>query len=446
MKQILIVLLVLVLVGGVSIGTQTAGEVEKPLLSIGVVSDHQLSNTTGENMDTTIKAFNYFRSHGADVVISAGDIADANANTVYSYFTQKYSEILGDVPLIAIPGNHDIIADGDLSAFRNYFGDPNKHVVIGGYHFITISSNTELGGVCNGNYGDAEIEFARTELAAASAATPEGQPIFLITHQHISNTVYGSDASSNWASDFLHGIVEDYENVVHLSGHSHFVLEDERSIWQGDFTAIGTSSMSYTELEYGKANGSVPPNAGDAKQFLFIQIFKNRIEIQRVKCSTLKQIKDKWVLDLPLEKSTFKHTDARAESRTAPYFEAGATANMQLVGNNLTVTFDAAKHDDFVQSYQFKLFKDGESEPIRNVLIFSDFYRGLENMQSTVSWTFEGVGADYQSYQVEIVPIESFGKRGDALACQLVFGTSAQVNSPPLSSFVFKTRFRKAFC
>ena len=407
------------------------GEVvsEQPLFRIGIMSDHQMNNTTGENAQALVAAMQDFASRGVDAVIDAGDIADSNPDTIYAFYKQKYNEIIGeDVPLISVPGNHDVWSDNTLNIYRNYFGEPNKHVVVGGYHFIVISANPALGTDTNGNYGSSEKNFARTELAAAAQDTPAGQPIFVVTHQHISNTVYGSGPNANWANNFLNGIINNYENAVHFSGHSHFVLEDERSIWQGDFTAIGTSSMAYTELEYGKANGSVPPEASLAKQYLYLTIYSDRIEVERIKASTGKKIKDNWVLDLPLQKSTFKYTDDRANGRVAPWFEEGASVETASTTKNITVTFDAAKHDDFVHSYRLKLYKNDAASPLKDILIFSDFYKGLENMQKTVSWTFEDVAEEYAVYRFEAYPIESFGKVGEPLVYE--FASVKQLSVP----------------
>ena len=43
--------------------------------------------------------------------------------------------------------------------------------------------------------------------------------------------------------------VKPYSNIINFSGHSHFPIIDERSIWQKEFTAIQTGSTSYVELE-----------------------------------------------------------------------------------------------------------------------------------------------------------------------------------------------------
>ena len=402
---------------------------EQPVFRMGIMGDHQLGSTTGANMEATISAMQYFHDHGVDAVIDVGDIADgASPSTIYPYFLQKYNEIIGDeIPLVTVPGNHDIWEDNTLNVYRQYFGEPNKHLVIGGYHFIVISANPALGTATNGNYGAAEKAYARNELNAAKADTPEGQPIFVITHQHVKNTVYASGPDANWCNDFLCGIIEDYPNAVHFSGHSHAVLEDERSIWQGDFTAVGTSSLSYTELEYGKANGSVPPEASLAKQYLYLEIYTDRIEITRVKAATGRQIKDKWILDLPLQKSTFRYTDARADSRTAPYFDANAAAEANMSGSNITVTFDAAHHDDFVHSYGLKLYKNESASPVSDILIFSDFYKGLETMSKTVSWTFQNVAEEYAIYRLEVTPIESFGKRGEPLVYEFASVKQKQI-------------------
>ena len=80
------------------------------------------------------------------------------------------------------------------------------------------------------------------------------RPIFLTTHLPPYDTMYGSipwgNSQLNWLSKF--------PQIVSISGHTHYAMTDERCIWQGSFTAIGTQSVSYTEMEEGKENGSIP--------------------------------------------------------------------------------------------------------------------------------------------------------------------------------------------
>lgn len=395
---------------------------EEPIMRIGIISDLQATSATSEGMLAAERAFEYFKNRGVDTVLNVGDIADSNSATVYKAYTDKYAAILGETPHVSVPGNHDIWSQGSLEEFGKFFNAPNSHTVINGYHFITIGSE---GSDTNGNYSKTAKDFAEAELAKA-AADAQGAPIFVLTHQHISNTVYGSES---WGNNFLWGIIDKYPNVIHFSGHSHFVLEDERSIWQGDFTAIGTSSLSYTELEYGKDNGSVPPNAHEAKQYLYLQIFEDRIEIDRIKAATGEKIKDTWTLQLPLSKDTFTYTDARKDARTAPYFEEGAKLSATLSGSDLLVKFPAAKHDDFVHSYQIQLF-DGNGKSLKDILIFSEFYRGLENMPDETTYWLKGIVKEFESYTLKVFPIESWGKKGDPLVLDFVTIQGATVPSP----------------
>ena len=51
--------------------------------------------------------------------------------------------------------------------------------------------------------------------------------------------------------------LSNYPNAIAFSGHSHYSLTDERSIWQGAFTSIGQSSLYIDDdgIEDGKMNG-----------------------------------------------------------------------------------------------------------------------------------------------------------------------------------------------
>ena len=85
--------------------------------------------------------------------------------------------------------------------------------------------------------------------------------------------------------------------------------------------------------------------------------------------------------------------------------------------SNLLLTFDAAKHDDFVESYAItfdKLDSDGNVIDSKELLFFSDFYRSYPRMSEkpTISVPAEQLEGN-TSYHVSIVPVESFGKRGD---------------------------------
>ena len=68
----------------------------------------------------------------------------------------------------------------------------------------------------------------------------DNKPIFVTTHFPPKNTVYGSQ---EWGDDTLNEYFKKYPQIINFSGHSHFSLIDERSIYQKDYTAIQTQSI-----------------------------------------------------------------------------------------------------------------------------------------------------------------------------------------------------------
>ena len=162
-------------------------------------------------------------------------------------------EVFGeDKPVIqTIMGNHDYWSENDLSAsdhirsFEKALGQsPWTHYVVNGYHFIGASPNN---GSMSCGYKLTSKWLAR-ELEKASKDTPD-KPIFVMTHNQPKDTCYGSE---DWGDSSLNKVMSKYPNAVIFSGHSHYSILDERSIWQGDYTVLSTQSLSYTELEAGK--------------------------------------------------------------------------------------------------------------------------------------------------------------------------------------------------
>ena len=49
--------------------------------------------------------------------------------------------------------------------------------------------------------------------------------------------------------NLMFDILKNYPEVICISGHSHYSLKNPKSIWQGDFTAINTQSISDLGLD-----------------------------------------------------------------------------------------------------------------------------------------------------------------------------------------------------
>jgi predicted MPP superfamily phosphohydrolase len=382
----------------------------------GVISDVHLSDSTDvKHEEINLKnSLLKFKANNIKVLMVAGDIGNSGQIRAYQKFNKIYDQVFTDPNTrpkkVLVMGNHDYWNGMTTENAQNNFTQTlgvslNSNVVVDGYHFIGVS--TEAGDT-NGVFTSVSKTWLKQQLDAAVAENPN-IPIFVTFHQHISNTVYLSDA---WGNPALDEVLKNYPQVITFSGHSHAVLDDERSIYQKDYTSVGTSTLSYTELEAGKANGSVPPRANEVAEGIIGKISNSAVTLERYDFHNDCKIKNDWIIDVPVNKTNFKYTDARMDASVAPYFIDGS----KVIASNITkasckISFDQAKDNDFVQSYKIQVYDVNAKAVVKDFLIFSDFYLGLQRMAPTLSYDVTGLSPD-TNYEIRVYGIESFGKQG----------------------------------
>lgn len=387
----------------------------KETLVVGVISDTQLLSKESkhdsaqfeENFRTSLKVL---KARDVDMILFPGDIGDAGTKEAFERFKAIYEEVFPaddeNQPILQlIMGNHDYWADPNITLphlqrniYREVFErSPWSHYVVNGVHFIGASPMT---GVMTTGYVGAELWLDR-EIRAAEADNPD-MPIFVMTHNQPKNTSYGSN---DWGDTALPFVFKNHPNVVNLSGHVHYSLLDERSIWQGDYTVINTQSISYTEMEEGKENGTIPPNADQTPMGYIIEINKDNFSIARINFAKggemgyEEKADMRWTFDLPYSKDSFKYTDARRNTNKAPEMEAGK-GSFEVEDGKTVLKFKAGTDDDFVHSY--KLVIDDSEEQ----LYFSDFYNGLDDMAEEVSLPLLNVKAG--THNIKVYAVDSY--------------------------------------
>lgn len=441
-------------------------------LRVGVISDLQLPDTTDNTThqyESFEKTLTMLRDKGMDVLIIGGDQTNVGTKKAWSTYKEIYDNVMEgyDTPIpLYIMGNHDYWLPDFVSCFEiptpatqqkrftKYTGEyPYSHKTINGYHFICWSSS-------DGSYDKSYTneEWIRGELDKAVADGAD-KPIFVITHLNPQDTAYGSD---EWGNSDIARILKDYPQVISLSGHSHYSLIDERSIWQGEFTALTTQSLDYIELETGKFNGSVPKDAygnsiaDKVPGCLYMEIEDSKITIERLEANTGKAFKEPWVIEAPFgsEASLGKYTNARSNANQAPVLESELNAEISDItdinGNaQKMLSFKAGTDDDFVHSYKLQ-FRDENNDPIEfdeidydnhivhydengdkirfdnknydngtpkkisELTYFSDYVLGLENMSETAQLRLPGTLPEETKYIV-ITAIDSWGAESNPI-------------------------------
>lgn len=373
------------------------------LVRIGVLSDIHLKHPGDETH--FLKALRLFRDRGVDGVVVAGDIADTGRVSQLERAAECWFGVFPDdtapdgrrVERLFVYGNHDVdpwywtkyrqygndaemereaLGRGDLRAktWERLFHEPFEPVwakEINGIRFI-------------GAHWERHCPRIERYMSEHSKDIDPSLPFFYIQHSHPKDTCYGPSA---WGHDpgYATRALQPFPNAVAFSGHSHYTLTDERSVWQGAFTSIGASSLRRTSLDYLKpenANGNrfdpeaenwkrrrimKPLYREDGKQGMVVDVFRDRMEIERLDLMFGERTGDDWIVPLPASSLGPFSFAKRSAGRKAPVFPPGSSARAAVVarapdcardeikGPFVHVTFPCAKSVEGCRPFEYEV-------------------------------------------------------------------------------------------
>lgn len=275
----------------------------------------RLKKTVDYSLDFASKSESYKK---IDAFFIAGDITNKGEKEEFDAFKEiyDYSKEKGLNFLCTVAKGHDSIAMGKKSL--EYFNaltnqETDFHRIIDGYHFIGISTS-RMKKHFNTPF---QKMWLKKELDKAVKDTPD-KPIFVMHHEHIKYTVYGSFDEDGWGKILFADLLKKYPNVVDFSGHSHYPVNDPRSLWQMEYTAMGTGSLKYTELTVDGVQKIHPDFYDDCANFLIVEADKdNNIRISGVDCLA-GEILCEYNLKNPADKNNREYTYEKQLSRSLP--------------------------------------------------------------------------------------------------------------------------------
>ncbi len=343
-------------------GEEAGEEYEKYLREVDV---------PGQRLAAAIQmAYSYSESYdgykGLDAFAVAGDFTNKGAPEQYEAFNKTCKEnFKAGTQRIVCAGNHEYIMyeDSDRTegarVFEKYIGSLNNHYVINGYHFISVSYDDKVE-----TYLKSGV-WLKKELDKAVADTGD-KPIFVFQHPAPFLTVYGS---VKWGDPTISAILSSYPQVVDFSGHSHYPINDPRSIWQGTFTALGCGTLAYFETELDTIAGNFPGDVEQAAQFYFVEADKDgNLRIKAYDLITNQFLVEYYLTGLAQKNYPYSFLNlSRLDS--APVFKAREGMSTLLNENGETVlSFDGAKDRFVAESYKLtvsqglkKVFEDNFS-------------------------------------------------------------------------------------
>lgn len=365
-------------------------------LKVGVISDSQMSplswkkNTIFE--DNLIYALETFKKNNCSMIIFAGDICNKASKVAYERYLNCYRKVYGDkLPIIQhVMGNHDYYnLLGEKYArklFEKMLGQsPYTHYVINGYHFIGASpKNCSMTSAYNGiqDWLDKNIKIAEIDS--------QNKPIFITTHNSPQNTTYGSE---DWGDISLNSIFSRYQNIVNFAGHSHYSILDERSMYNGKYTALSTQSVSYIELEKGKCNGTIPPMAYNYPMGYILDFVDNKVYAHRVDLKRNIYLKENSLWQIfPFEKN------GKILKNNLDFVDYDIS--YRIVNDLTELVFVYPKCNDFVHSYKII---------INNTITqyyFSDYYMGCDSDKNKQRIILYNIPRGF--YNIKIFAVDSY--------------------------------------
>ena len=407
------------------VSAATASFAASPVLKVAVMSDIQgYPHAEDAGMRNLERALDVFEPLEPDVVVNAGDINDSgNDVDAVRYYKARCDARLGKLPHVACLGNHEIgfvrkenrsarTRDVCLAEFNSVFGDGPSAVVrkvIGGFDFISLAIGATDG------YAPADIVALKTALDAAVARDAQ-KPIFVVTHFHPLDTVNSSGSKAEDSG--LRSLLNGYPQVVNLSGHTHNPLQDPRSIWQGEFTVIDTSTLCYgcIEMKPPAANqiSCLIPYGHESVGCLFLEVYADRVVVRRFSVRDRREIEpdNPWTVEIPYDPTRANYSFAkRRDVEVVPGMTEAAEPTLWYDYGYVYLMFNAVKPLGSVFGYRIELTEKG-GEP-KSYFHLSDYYRNTSSWQKRVVFRAPPnalrAGKDYEC---RIFPVGFFGSEG----------------------------------
>ncbi len=256
------------LTGSVTDSLPVTPEDFTPTVRIVAFTDsHNRNDHVADAIDTAYELYDNDAVYaGVDGFFGLGDFSSVGGEGDYANYAATLREhVREETVLVNIHGNHEFKNDNYREYFLKYFEhDPDNVTEINGFSCIAFS----------GERGATEWTFTEKSLKWLSDAINEaeqkadGKAIFVFNHPHPWGTVYGSTL---WSDPQLNVVLNGHTNVVDFSGHSHFPMNDPRSILQTSYTSVGCGAMATFETDMDYLPGQHPDGYDPAAQMCVIE-------------------------------------------------------------------------------------------------------------------------------------------------------------------------------
>lgn len=354
----------LTLLGGAFVpGDLFAAASSRPALRFGVVSDVHIGGRreAAENLDVALR---WLAAQNVDAVLFAGDVVHSGLIPELEQFAEVWKGVFPKnraadgraVTFMISTGNHEVglwsgrwngyseeklraraleYKDNPARTWERLFGEKWELVwrkEVKGFTFI--------GSQWFGLHPPLEAY-----LKAHADELGTSRPFFYCQHAHPKGTCYmdGRFEMGGYDDGVSTRALSAFPNAVAISGHSHFTLTDERSVWQGAFTSIGAGCLHEGGYSFEYANaaafwhpclkqhlmkplGGSPEWGGDPAGgcFSLYEVYDDHLVVHRRSVRFGCPLGPAWVIPLPAKANGPFDFARQAATGTPPAFPSDA--------------------------------------------------------------------------------------------------------------------------
>lgn len=444
--------------------TLFAGGKARPALTLGVIADTHI--TDRESTQVLERTLRFFRDRKVDAVMNCGDLSDYGLLSGLKYIAETWEKVFPNgkgaegrpVRRLFCTGNHDYEGwwYGDMTAEMHALGydedealvklgmkkcweevfqeefAPIRKQTVNGFDFISA----EWTGY------DKAPGYDKTEewFAAHGGELDSSKPFFYFLHQPPSGTTAGSGEMD--LARKVTNVLSAHQNAVAFSGHTHWTLNDERSIWQGAYTAVSVPSLSCTGIMGGYENGSDSRNGKSTRampplparfrmeepQGLVVSVFSDHMDMERWDFKKFVRTAQTWRVPLPLVSESRPYAfEPRKAKLPVPQFPAGAklnlvTRNTETRGGKWEIVMvahfpnAAAVADARAFDYEIRAVPADGSKPMVKRFLSPAFHKLKDDEPARMTFWFNVLDLPQDvEYRIEVYPRNCFGVCGNPL-------------------------------
>lgn len=384
------------------------------VFSFAAVSDWHIKDEMGQyNQQKLTSALIQLRrlaaaedANGLAAIVAAGDLThDGKENEIIAMRRVLNSVIdTTKTAFVYVAGNHDkhdpdvnltydrLFTEACAKAYDTCTLSPDgvwsgaRHISVRGVHFITLGPDKFYKKEPN-TFPALTKQWLDETLAQITAENPNAY-VFVITHQLMWDTCYGSVRGYFYASDDLTPILSKYPQVVTFGGHLHYPLNDDRAIMQTAYTAMETATMSDMLIDgHGLANvikNTKTEGNTDFSQGLLVQMDAcGNLRVTRMDFFRETTVGEPWYLDAPTADGAHltRYTAARRESAAQEFAKTVMGKHFSIAPTTdsedspaLALCFETARAPHPVRTYHVRVTDESDA-CIYEGTYLTDFYR-----------------------------------------------------------------------